>query len=393
MESGGESSHQVVHESLTDYEAQLYDRSIRLWGVDAQKRLRAAAVLLIGFRSLNAEICKNIVLAGINSVTLIDNNKTTPQDLCSHIFLSEESIGQKRAVAAVERVKELNPLVHVQYDDDGGDVSSKPESYFKQFQLVCASNCPLSTLVKLDKICRKLGVYFIAAEAFGFHAYFFTDLNEYRYFIKRDKDKDKDSEKEKEKEHSKGTDENGGGERSAKRMRYDQEPSKEKGKDGDSGTHDSELHVERFVGLEEAVATPWSVLSKGRRDAKVTNIYYAILVLYAFWEKHGRLPFAFSNNDATKEREKEEEALVEAERRRMVSEQKVSDDVLPPDFMLRISRLSRTEIAPVCAVAGGIAAQEIIKVISANDTPLCNVFFFDATTGSGIVERIPPASS
>ena len=32
---------------ITEDEAQLYDRQIRLWGLDAQKRLRAARVLVI----------------------------------------------------------------------------------------------------------------------------------------------------------------------------------------------------------------------------------------------------------------------------------------------------------------------------------------------------------
>jgi ubiquitin-like 1-activating enzyme E1 A len=43
----------------------------------------------------------------------------------------------------------------------------------------------------------------------------------------------------------------------------------------------------------------------------------------------------------------------------------------------------------VCAIVGGVAAQEIIKIISANDAPLNNFFFYDSTEGSGVVERIP----
>ena len=35
-------------------------------------RLRAASVLLVGVRGLGAEIAKNIVLAGIKSLTLLD---------------------------------------------------------------------------------------------------------------------------------------------------------------------------------------------------------------------------------------------------------------------------------------------------------------------------------
>ena len=38
-------------------------------------RLRAARVLLIGMKGLGAEIAKNIVLAGIKSLTLLDSTE------------------------------------------------------------------------------------------------------------------------------------------------------------------------------------------------------------------------------------------------------------------------------------------------------------------------------
>ena len=41
---------------ISEQEAQLYDRQIRLWGLDAQKRLRAAKICLIGMRGLGCEV-------------------------------------------------------------------------------------------------------------------------------------------------------------------------------------------------------------------------------------------------------------------------------------------------------------------------------------------------
>lgn len=53
-----------------------------------------ANILLVGFRSLNAEICKNLVLAGVNAVTILDMETTTELDLGSHIFLTSADIGK-----------------------------------------------------------------------------------------------------------------------------------------------------------------------------------------------------------------------------------------------------------------------------------------------------------
>ena len=60
---------------VTEQEVIQYDRQIRLWGLDAQKRLRGAKICAIGLDSLGAEIVKNLVLAGIGEMTLVDHHK------------------------------------------------------------------------------------------------------------------------------------------------------------------------------------------------------------------------------------------------------------------------------------------------------------------------------
>lgn len=45
---------------ITDDEANLYDRQIRLWGVRSQKLIRKANVLCIGLSGLGSEAIKNI---------------------------------------------------------------------------------------------------------------------------------------------------------------------------------------------------------------------------------------------------------------------------------------------------------------------------------------------
>ncbi|VDI74597.1 ubiquitin-like 1-activating enzyme E1 A [Mytilus galloprovincialis] len=81
-------------ENITEDEAALYDRQIRLWGLDAQKRLRHSRVLLIGLRGLGAEIAKNIVLAGIKSLTLLDQTEVTEEDTCSQFLIPQSEIGK-----------------------------------------------------------------------------------------------------------------------------------------------------------------------------------------------------------------------------------------------------------------------------------------------------------
>ena len=80
---------------ITEDEAALYDRQLRLWGVEAQNRMRQSHVLLCGsFRGISTEVAKNIVLAGVGRVALCDSEKVEWKDLGSGYWEREEDIGQ-----------------------------------------------------------------------------------------------------------------------------------------------------------------------------------------------------------------------------------------------------------------------------------------------------------
>ena len=59
----------------------LYDRQIRLWGAQAQERIRNAHILLVSLRALGTEIEKKLTLAGISSLTIVDDELVTEEDL------------------------------------------------------------------------------------------------------------------------------------------------------------------------------------------------------------------------------------------------------------------------------------------------------------------------
>ena len=79
---------------LSADEIALYDRQIRLWGAQAQERIRSASILLVSLRTLGTEIAKNLTLAGISSLTIIDDEPVTEEDLGSQYFLREEDVGK-----------------------------------------------------------------------------------------------------------------------------------------------------------------------------------------------------------------------------------------------------------------------------------------------------------
>ena len=97
--------------NITEQEAELYDRQIRLWGLDAQKRLRSAKICVLGVSGLGAEITKNLVLSGINSMDLVDDAKVGDMDATSQFLAPRDQLGQNRAEASLQRLQQLNPMV------------------------------------------------------------------------------------------------------------------------------------------------------------------------------------------------------------------------------------------------------------------------------------------
>jgi ubiquitin-like 1-activating enzyme E1 A len=90
----GDNMTTTTGQSLSADEIALYDRQIRLWGAQAQERIRSAHILLVSLRALGTEIAKNLVLAGISSLTIIDDDLVAEEDLGAQYFLREEDVGK-----------------------------------------------------------------------------------------------------------------------------------------------------------------------------------------------------------------------------------------------------------------------------------------------------------
>uniref|UniRef100_A0A9I9CEF9 THIF-type NAD/FAD binding fold domain-containing protein n=1 Tax=Cucumis melo TaxID=3656 RepID=A0A9I9CEF9_CUCME len=144
-------------EELTEQETQLYDRQIRVWGADAQRRLSKAHILVCGMKGAVAEFCKNIVLAGIGSLTLVDNRLVTEEALSANFLIPpDESVFGGKTVAELccDSLKDFNPMVRVSAIK--GEPSSFDEEFLKTFDVIVVSCCSLAEKKSVNEKCRKL---------------------------------------------------------------------------------------------------------------------------------------------------------------------------------------------------------------------------------------------
>lgn len=168
---------------VTEEEAALYDRQIRLWGLEAQNKMRSAHVVLVGFSSVATEIVKNIVLAGVGAVTIVDAGAVREEDLGAGFFFRADDVGKPRVSdAPLERIRQLNTLVRV----EGRGALDVLEDFasLKADALVATTGTRTEWTAWNDR-CRACSMLFYGAVAQGWGGVLFSDLLEHHYVVQR----------------------------------------------------------------------------------------------------------------------------------------------------------------------------------------------------------------
>ncbi|XP_051900342.1 SUMO-activating enzyme subunit 1 [Pristis pectinata] len=334
---------------ISEEEAAQYDRQIRLWGLEAQKRLRGSRVLLVGMKGLGAEVAKNLILAGVKALTLLDHQQTTAEDARSQFLIPDGSLGRNRAEASLERAQNLNPMVEVKVDTD--NIKDKPQEFLAQYDAVCLTCCPRDVMVQIDQFCRTHNIKFFAGDVFGYHGYMFADLGEHEFV------------EEKQKVVKVGPGEEDG-------------PKAKKVKIDPNETTMIKKTV-NFCHLKEALEVDWSN-EKASSLKRTPSDYFLLQVLLKFRNVKARDPSPDSYGD-------DSELLLQL-RNDVLDSLGVKSDLLADEFISSCF----SELAPVCAVVGGVLSQEIVKALSQRDPPHNNFFFFDGLKSNGIVDCIGP---
>ncbi|KAH7037744.1 uncharacterized protein B0I36DRAFT_345817 [Microdochium trichocladiopsis] len=328
-------------------EIALYDRQIRLWGMQAQKKIQAANILVITVKALANEIAKNLVLAGIASLTLLDDQLVTEADLGAQFLLTAEDIGQNRAVAASAQLQKLNPRVKV-YSDPAG-IMTKGASYFSEFDVVVATDLSPTTLAFINTATRLYNRRFYAAGSHGLYGYAFCDLIEHDYVLKRDK----------------GNVATAVGPETRSRSVTDVKTQKE-------GDKTIEMVAKRELYSTWDLASETSVLpveytSSKRRLKAVTPVISCLRALWAFQTVNGRNPSA-----ARQDLEFFTKTATQCHSLLSLPTETLRSEILR-SFLQNIG----SEIAPVSAILGGQVAQDIINVLGQSQQPIQNMVIFD----------------
>ncbi|KAL9083765.1 MAG: hypothetical protein Q9159_005604 [Coniocarpon cinnabarinum] len=341
-------------------EIALYDRQIRLWGMEAQNAIRNARILLITVKALGNEIAKNLVLAGIDSLTISDLSPVEAEDLGAQFFLTEEDIGKN--------IQKLNPRVKCSILP-GDPFTSQETSYVQGFDIVIATDLPVVKLNIVNDATRINQTRFYCAGSHGVYGYMFADLIQHTFSYERDPSnsllKPGDAE-------------------TPTRVIVDV-------KRVDTAEKRKELVTKREIyqplRLINLAPLPADILSKPRRLRAISPL---LPCLRALWE------FESLHEGARKDARPSIDSSGDLGTLSILVNDKVKELQLPgghvnSDFMRTFVQNAYAELAPTSAFIGAALSQDAINVLGGKQQPCQNLMLFNGEGGKAEVLALVPA--
>lgn len=256
---------------------------------------------------------------------------TTNEDLSSNFFLDIDDIGKNRAEASLPKLKELN--AHVNITCLNIAIENINDDIINEYSLIVLTNVSLLEQIRINNICRDNKIAFFATEAMGYEALLFVDFGlSHKYRTEA------------------GT--------------------------GESLKLSDEIEM-NCPSLEEANDMPWNIFLK-QRFGFLSKAYVHSRIISSFRSTNNRYP---TINDA-EQIHNIGKTLLEEEQ---VDESSYS---FSKEEAYNLTLTCSMEIAPVCAIMGGVLGQEVVKYVSFKGAPISNFFALDAVSGEGKVKLI-----
>jgi len=323
-----------MSKDLTAHETEVYDRQVRLWGFETQKSMSTSRILIVGLDSgLGAETAKNMVLAGIGCVCVIDDRKSEGKHLTSQFLIKKEDViaSKPLADASLQSLRDLNPLVEVRVLEGSAETVADrlTDQELSSFLCVVASDLSTPAAVKLSFRLHQLHVPHFFCFSFGYSAVIFEDLTSSYTYTQTRKFVGRESQEE--------------------------------------------THSIKYCNLFDAITAEHVNLSSKNTSSS----------LFAWQALLGSEAVSSSSSSSITC----EQFLSERMQRNPATPSVYKKD----EILLSIEQLSnsrRDSLAPVCAVIGGMVGQEIVKVISRRDEPINNIFMFESMGSGGTLQRL-----
>ena len=156
--AGGSDSPNLSNEEIARYSRHLLLPEI---GVEGQKKLKAAKVLIVGTGGLGAPLALYLSAAGVGTIGLVDFDVVDESNLQRQIIHSTRDVGRPKTASAKDRIKGINPLVNV-VTHNAMLTSQNALELFEGYDIIADGTDNFQTRYLVNDACiflNKLNVY------------------------------------------------------------------------------------------------------------------------------------------------------------------------------------------------------------------------------------------
>jgi molybdopterin-synthase adenylyltransferase len=156
---------------VDDQQLQRYARHVLLdgFGLEAQARLLASHVLVIGAGGLGSPALLYLAAAGVGQITVLDPDAVDLTNLQRQVAHSTARVGRPKAESAAEAMRALNPGPRIQALPERADASNLP-SWVGAADLVLDCSDNFATRQAVNAACVQAGKPLVWAAAVAWSA-------------------------------------------------------------------------------------------------------------------------------------------------------------------------------------------------------------------------------
>ena len=156
-------------ETLSPAEIARYARQLALpeVGIEGQERLKSARVVVIGAGGLGSPVAAYLAATGVGTIGIVDCDAVDLSNLHRQLLFATTDIGRRKVAAAAERLRALNPNVHV-IPFDVELTRENALEVLRNFDLVVDGTDNFRTRYLVNDACVLLGIPNVYASVLRF---------------------------------------------------------------------------------------------------------------------------------------------------------------------------------------------------------------------------------
>ncbi|MDH4294783.1 MAG: molybdopterin-synthase adenylyltransferase MoeB, partial [Cyclobacteriaceae bacterium] len=157
------------HIQFSREELSRYNRHIIIpeFGLEAQQKLKAAKVLVVGSGGLGSPVLLYLTAAGVGTIGIVDFDVVDDSNLQRQVLFGVTEVGQPKVEAAKRRLQSLNP--HIKLNIYNTQLTSKNAlSLIQEYDVVADGTDNFPTRYLVNDACVLLGKTNVYASIFQF---------------------------------------------------------------------------------------------------------------------------------------------------------------------------------------------------------------------------------